>query len=162
VSLPVFAVSAVLLILSPPRPLWPAMAVLHSLDAEQAQSYLLNHAWNVYAAYSARADGFAPIIAALPPEANPLGYMAVDEPEAGLWRPFGSRRILHFTRQDSPVDLRARGIKFALVSEDFLTQHCRMKTADWLLRMDAEPLQHFELKLLARQDPHGWLLVRFR
>ena len=33
-----------------------------------------------------------------------------------------------------------------------------MKTADWLLRMDAEPMQQFELKLLASQVPHKWLL----
>jgi hypothetical protein len=162
VSLCVFAGSVVLLILSPPRPLWPAMTVLHSLDAEHADSHLLNRAWSVYAAYSARTDGFDPIITTLPPEANPLGYMGFDEPETGLWRPFGSRRIVHFTHQDSAADLRLRGVKIALVSEDFLTQHCQMKTADWLLRMDAEPMQQFELKLLASQVPHKWLLVRFR
>ena len=162
VGLSVFAVAAGLLILSAPRPLWPAKTVLHSLAAEHADSYFLKRAWNVYDAYSARADGLAPVIAALPPEANPLGYMAFDEPETGLWRPFGSRRIEHFTHDDLPADLRARGIKFALVSEDFLTQHCQMKLADWLVRMNAEPLQHFEFKLLARQEPHGWLLVRFR
>ena len=109
-----------------------------------------------------RADGLAPVIAALPPDANPLGYMAFDEPETGLWRPFGSRRIVHFTHNDLPADLRARGIKFGLVSEYFLTQNCQMKPADWLVRMNAEPLQHFEFKLLARQESHGWLLVRFR
>ena len=161
VALAVFAVSAVLLIVTPPRPLWPAKTILRSLDAENANNYLLKRAWNVYAAYSARTDGFNPVIAALPPGANPLGYLAFDEPETGLWRPFGSRRIEHFIPEDSAADLRARGIKFALVSEDFLTQHSHMKTADWLAGMDAEPLQHFELKLLARQEPHGWLLVRF-
>ena len=162
VALGVFAVSALLLIVTPPRPLWPAKTILRSLGAEHANSYLLKRAWNVYTAYSARTDGFNPVIAALPPGANPLGYLAFDEPETGLWRPFGSRRIEHFTPEDSAADLRARGIKFALVSEDFLTQHSQMKTADWLAGMDAEPLQHFELKLLARQEPHGWLLVRFR
>jgi len=161
-ALCVFAVAAGLLILSPPRPLWPAQSILRSLDAEHSNSHLLNRAWNVYDAYSARSDGLAPVVAVLPPEANPLGYLAFDEPETGLWRPFGSRRILHFSHADSAADLRARGIKFALVSEDFLTQDCQMKIADWLARMNAEPLQHFEFKLLARQEPHRWLLVRFR
>ena len=161
-ALSAFAVSAGLLILSPPRPLWPAKTILHSFDAEHADNYFLNRAWSVYDAYSMRADGLAPVIAALPPDANPLGYMAFDEPETGLWRPFGSRRIVHFTHNDLPADLRARGIKFGLVSEYFLTQNCQMKPADWLVRMNAEPLQHFEFKLLARQESHGWLLVRFR
>jgi hypothetical protein len=157
-----FAVCALLLILSAPRPLWPAETVLRSLNAENSDNFLLKRAWNVYSAYSLRADGFAPVIAALPPEANPLGFLGFDEPETGLWRPFGSRRIIHFTRDDSPADLRAQGIKFALVSEYTLTHYCQMKPADWLARMDAEPLQHFELKLLAKQEPHGWMLVRFR
>ena len=161
-GLTAFAISAVLLIITAPRPLWPAKTVLHSLNAEHADSRLLNRAWNVYDAYDVRANGLAPVIAALPPEANPLGYLAFDEPETSLWRPFGSRRIMHFTLEDSPADLRARGIKFALVSEIFLTQHSGMKPADWLVRMNAEPLQHFEFKLIAREESHGWLLVRFR
>ncbi len=156
-----FAVSAGLLMLTAPRPLWPAELVLRSLDAEHSESFLLKRAWNVYAAYALRADGFAPVIAALPPEANPLGFLAFDEPEAALWRPFGSRRIEQFSHRDSPANLRARGIEYALVSEYFLVQNCQMKPADWMARMHAEPLQHFELKLLASQEPHRWLLVRF-
>ena len=158
----VFAVSAGLLILSPPRPLWPAQTVLNSRAAEHSKSYFLKRAWNVYAAYAERADGLTPVIAALPPDANPLGFMAFDEPETGLWRPFGTRRIVHLTHNDSRADLQARDIKFALVSEDFLTQNCGMNLADWLARLNAEPLQHFEFKLLAGQKPHGWLLVQFR
>ena len=156
-----FAVSALLLILSVQRPLWPAESVLRSLDAEHSDNFLLKRAWNVYTAYAVRADGFAQIIPALPPAATPLGFMAFDEPETGLWRPFGSRRIVHFSHLDSPADLRARGIQFALVSEKFLTQNCKMKPADWLARMNAEPLEHFELKLLAKEEPHHWLLVQF-
>ena len=161
-ALATFAVSAGLLILSAPRPLWPAKTILRSLDAEHSGNHVLNRAWDVYAAYAARADGLMPVIAALPPGTNPLGYLAFDEPEAGLWRPFGSRRIVHFTTDDSPADLRARGIQFALVSENFLTQHDGMQPAEWLARMNAETLQHFEFKLLASQEPHRWLLVRFR
>ncbi len=156
------AVSAGLLILSPPRPLWPAQTVLSSLDAGESENVLLKRAWDVYAAYSARADGFGPVIAALPPVADPLGYLAFDEPETGLWRPFGARRIEHFSYADSPADLRARGIKFALVSENYLAQNYQMKPADWLARMHAETLNHFEFKLLAKQPAHGWLLLRFR
>jgi hypothetical protein len=162
VALCAFAVVAGLLILSPPRPLWPAQTILRSFDAERSENFLLKRAWDVYAAYSVRADGFAPVIAALPRAAEPLGFMAFDEPETGLWRPFGSRRIEHFSHTDTPADLRARGIKYALVSEYFLRQHFRMNPADWLARMNAEPLQRFEFKLLARMEPHGWLLVRFR
>ncbi len=159
-ALAVFAVAALLLVVSAPRPLWPAVTVLRALDAPHSTNYWLRRSWNVYFTYGSRADGFAPVIAALPPDANPLGFIAFDEPEAGLWRPFGARRILHFCREDSPADLRARGIKYALVSERFFEQHSQMQTAQWLQRMNAEVVRRFELKLLAGHPPYGWLLVR--
>ena len=159
-ALAVFAVAALLLVVSAPRPLWPAVTVLRALDAPHSTNYWLRRSWNVYFTYGSRADGFAPVIAALPPDANPLGFIAFDEPEAGLWRPFGARRILHFCREDSPADLRARGIKYALVSERFFEQHSQMQTAEWLQRMNAETVRRFELKLLAGHPPYGWLLVR--
>ena len=161
-ALAAFGVAALLVVLSPARPLWPAIWVLRMLDAEHSRHHLLNRAWAVYTAYGARADGFASVIAALPPDANPLGFLAFDEPETGLWRPFGSRRIKHFSHEDSAADLRAQGFKYALVSEYTLAHHSGMTPADWLARAQAEPLRHFELKLLARQEPHGWLLVRLR
>lgn len=157
-----FGVAGLLIVLSPARPLWPAATVLQALDAENSRQQLLNRAWEVYAAYGARADGFAPVLAALPPDANPLGFLAFDEPEAGLWRPFGSRRIVQFRHDDSASELRARGFKYALVSEYTLAQHCQMTSAEWLARAQAGPVRHFELKLLARQEPHGWLLVHLK
>lgn len=116
----IFASTAMLLVVSPPRPLWPATTVLRALDAEHSTHRLLQRAHAVYAAYGIRADGFLPIISVLPPDANPLGFLAFDEPETGLWRPFGTRRIVHFTPEDTPAELRALGFKYALVSEHTL------------------------------------------
>jgi hypothetical protein len=161
-SLAVFAVAGLLLIFAPAHPVWPASTVLRALDAERSPNHWLQRAWNVYSVYDLRADGFAPVIAELPPEVNLLGYMAFDEPEAGLWRPFGPRRILHICYADSAADIRARGIKFALVSERFLEQHQQMKPAEWLQRMNAEIVRQFDLKLLAGQPPHRWLLIRLQ
>ena len=157
-----FGLAALLVVLTPARPLWPATKVLRMLDAEHSSHRLLNRAWNVYSAYDLRADGFADVIAVLPPDANPLGFVAFDEPEAGLWRPFGSRRIANFCCNDTAADVRARGIKYGLVSEQFLRQNTRKEPAEWLARMNAETVQHFDLKLRAGQEPHHWLLVKFR
>lgn len=157
----VFAVAALLVVLSPPRPLWPAKTLVHALQAGHADNVWLQRAGNVYDAYAARVEGFAPVLAALPPATDPLGFLAFDEPETGLWRPFGSRRIEHFRFDDTPAELRSRGIRIALVGENLLQQH-GATPADWLVRMDAETLQVFEFKLLARQEPHRWRLVRFR
>ena len=105
---------------------------------------------------------FGPAVVSLPPDANPLGYMAFDEPETSLWRPFGSRRDhADFRHDDTPAQLSARGIKYALVSERFFAQHLQMTTAEWLQNMNATVIGHYSLQLRAGQDPGGWLLVRF-
>ena len=158
----VFGSTAMLLLVSPPRPLWPAATVLRALGAEHSSHRLVQRAEVVYAVYGMRANGFTPVIAALPADANPLGFLAFDEPEAGLWRPFGTRRIVHFCHDDSPADLRARGLKYALVSEQTLLTWCHISPADWLAHVQAEVVERFELKLRAGEEPHGWLLVRLR
>jgi hypothetical protein len=158
----VFGLAALLLMVSPARPLWPATTVLKAIGAENSGTRLLNRAWNVYSTYGTRASGFCSVIAELPPDADPLGFLAFDEPETGLWRPFGYRRIVHFCHDDTPETIRARGLQYALVSQRFLTENCRLNPDDWLKRMNAETLQKYNLKLLAGQEPHCWLLVRFK
>jgi hypothetical protein len=161
-SFAVFAVAAMLLVLSPPRPLWPANFFLQRLDAEHSENFLLRRAWAVYSVYGRRADSFAPVLAKLPPDANPLGLITFDDPEASLWRPFGTRRILHICRGDSPEQIRARGIKYALVSERFFGQHYPMKFDEWLAQNRAVVVEKFALRLHAGHGPEGWWLVRFK
>jgi hypothetical protein len=158
----VFAVATLLLVITPPRPLWPATTILGHLDAEHSPNRQLQRAWNVYETYGTRGDGFAPVISALPPDAKPLGFMAFDEPETGLWRPFGSRRIAHFRHDDPPAILAGEGIKYALVSERFFEEHLKMTSAEWLQNMNASVVGHFDLKLRAGQPPTTWLLVHFQ
>ena len=101
------------------------------------------------------------MLAKLPPGANPLGFIAFDEPEAALWRPFFTRRILHIMGDDSPGQIRARGIKYALVSDRFFSQHYPMKFDDWLAQNRAETIEKFDLRIHAAREPEGWSLVRF-
>ena len=156
-----FALAAILLTLSPPRPLLPINTVLQKLDAEHSNKFLLKRVWTVYSVYQKRPDSFAPVLAKLPPEANPLGFIAFDEPEAALWRPFGARRILHIVREDSPEQIRAAGIKYALVSAVFFGQHYPMKFDDWLTLNRAVVVEKFDLRIHAGREPGGWWLVRF-
>ncbi len=161
-SFAIFAVAALLLVLSPQRPLWPAQTGLRALDAEHSSNHLLIRLWNVYSVYGARADCFAPVLAKLPADANPLGFVSFDEPETSLWRPFGSRRILHVGAGDSAEDVRARGMKYVLVSESFLSQHSRMNPTDWLLRFRSERVAEFKLKIHAGRETETWFLARLQ
>lgn len=157
-----FGLAALLLVLSPARPLWPATSILHALRPEYSGHKLLQRVDDVYTAYAIRANGFDPIIAALPADANTIGFLGCDEPETGLWRPFGSRRVVHFRNADTAADLRSRGLKYGLVSERTLSGTYQTTAADWLERTHATVLRRFELRLLAHEGPQGWLLVQFQ
>ena len=157
----VFAVAAMLLLLSPPRPLLPINTILQALDAEHSDHHLLTRIWTVYSVYEKRPDSFAPVLAKLPPDAKPLGFIAFDEPEAALWRPFGTRRILHIVREDTLAKTRARGINYALVSERFFGQHYPMNFDDWLALNHARVIEKFDLRIHAGREPEGWWLVHF-
>src|SRR5262249_21381847 len=86
-----FAMAGLLLIISPPRPLWPANTVLSKVNASGT---LTKRALNVYGTYAKRPESFAPLLAKLPSDLRAVGLVSFDDPETSLWKPFGSRRIL--------------------------------------------------------------------
>ena len=110
---------------------------------------------DAYGAKSNRAEVFAPVIAALPADASVLGYYADDFPETSLWKPFGSRRILHIKLTDSAEEVRQRGIKYLLLVADKLEE----PWPEWLKRMDARELQTVTLKMWGSLPPFVWHLV---
>lgn len=158
----VFTLAALLLVLNPGRPLWPAVTVLRHLGAENSSHHLVRRAWTVYSVYSRRADAFAPARAVLPPDTRLLGFVSFDDPETSLWRPFGTRRILHVQRTETAADLRRRGLKYVLVSSEILQNYWEMSLETWLAQVDGERLATVALDLRASAGPKDWHLVRLR
>jgi hypothetical protein len=157
----VFALGAVVIILSPARPLWPWRLVLGSAANDHSLS-LWSRAASVYEVQSRRADAFAPVRELLPPNLSLLGLISFDDPETSLWRPFGSRRILHVTRTDSKSALRARGIEYILVNQskfDFIFQQ---PFEQWLAGIDGEKTAELTLSLRSSLGPSRWALVKLR
>ncbi len=157
-----FALAALVLVASPARPLFPAQTILRALNADSSPSPFLQRIWTVYSVYGARADGFAPMRAVLPPDLKVLGLVTFDDPETSLWRPFGSRRIRHVTRDDDARSLRRMGVEHVLVSEYFVTNHQASTIPEWLARFDAEIVTSLDLPLRAGRGPSRWHLVRQR
>lgn len=157
-----FALAALLLVITPPRPLWPATTLLKALGADRSESTLLRRGWTVYSVYGDRADGFAPVVSELPEDLNKLGFVTFDDPETSLWRPFGSRRIIHLNRADDARSAAEKGIRHALVSERTLKIQGKYTMEEWLERFDAIIVESFDLNLLAARGPTKWHLVRLR
>jgi hypothetical protein len=150
-----FALAAMLLVISQARPLWPARWVCAHLGERFRTSTIGTRIVTVYEVYGERADAFWPIRKSLPADASPLGLITFDDPETSLWRPFGSRRILHVKATDTGADVRSRGIKYVLVNE----QKTGEAFEQWLQRMNGRLLETKELKLRAGKPPFAWHLV---
>jgi hypothetical protein len=162
VALGNFALAGLVVILSPARPLWPALTVLRSLGADRSEQRLAQRAWTVYSVYRQRPDAFEPVRRRLPGEANPVGLVTSDDPESALWRPYGSRRILHVCRGDTPEQTRQRGIKYVVVGGEELTQNQKISFQAWLKANDAEVIEPFRLRLRAAREPSDWWVVKLR
>jgi len=158
----IFALAGLLLIVNLARPLWPAVLILRGLDAENSSHPLVRRAWSAYVVKSKRTEAFAPALAILPPDANPLGIVSFDDPETSLWRPFGQRRILHVTHTETGADLRRRGIKYVLASSETLTVHWTTTPDAWQTQVDGEVMAEVALKLRGAEGPKPWYLVRIR
>jgi hypothetical protein len=158
----VFLVAGLLLVLSPPRPLWPAVTTLKAFGADKSSSLLVRRAWTVYSVFGERADAFAPALEVLPHGTSPLGLVTSDDPEASLWYPFGSRRVEHVCKSDGPEYLRERDIKYVLVSSNVLTHLYEMTIDEWLKKYNAEIVDTLSLSLRAATEPSRWWLVRVR
>jgi hypothetical protein len=160
--LSVFLLAGLLLIACPARPLWPARSILQALGADKSSHALLARAWTVYSVYGARADGFAPVRALLPPQITQLGLISYDDPETSLWRPFGSRRILHVKPTDAYQSLKERGLAYVLISSDKYMTLAKIPFQQWLAEHHAQVIREQMLELRASRGPVKWFLVEVR
>ena len=160
-GLAVFVLALIPLVLTPQRPLWPAKTILQSAASAQPDNHLLERALTVYATYGSRADGFERALKFLPPGVTIIGFIGTDEPEAALWKPFGSRRVKHLLVTDTTDEIRARAVKYALVNADFLKHNRATEFETWRQSVRAEQVAAVPLKLRAGQPPEDWRLVNF-
>ena len=99
-----FGCAAVVLILSPARPLWPAQTIMTRLRKSSPVPFT-ERLLNVYSVYRERPDCFERFRKLIPESTQKLGLVAVADPETSLWRPFGSRRVLQVLRSTTQGEL---------------------------------------------------------
>lgn len=113
----------------------------------------------VYSVYRERAHAFEPALALTPPEVKRLGMVTFDDPEATLWRPYGSRRILHVC---SVTMQTGCGPMESNMSGSTRTLFNAFSTGPWeggsSVSM-AGRLQTIQLNLRAGQEAIPWILV---
>jgi len=156
----VFAMAGALLVISPARPLYPALTIANCLSVRHPGSRAAARMEGVYLVYRQRHDAFAPVKQGLPPGVTMLGLTTYDEPETSLWLPLGSRRIVHVCPDDSPAYLKSEGIEYILAKEEMFGSLFPESFPEWLKAMNAETVKKFRLNLRATTGFTDWDLVK--
>jgi len=153
-----FLFAGLLVVLSPPRPLWPVKTLLSGLDLPES-SRLVQRLKTVYSVYAGRHEAFAPLLAALPEDVPVVGLVTFDDPETSLWEPIGKRRIRHVIPGDSATDLHAQGIRYVLVGREKFNQLFHEPFEQWLAKMNGTVIKTLTLRLRAGNEPSDWLII---
>jgi hypothetical protein len=78
-----------------------------------------------------------------------------------MWRPFGSRRVLHVLADDTTAQIRARGIQYLLVTEQLLIQRHATTFDNWLReRPEFKLVKQFRVEYKAARGPEQLYLVQ--
>ena len=156
----VFLMAALLLVVSPARPLFPALTLTSALRAHYPESRVLARADTIYTLYRQRGDAFAPALAELPPGLKILGLLTPDAPETSLWRPFGRRQILPVRPEATAADLKSQGIAYVLLDSRPMPGWFPEAPPAWVDRQHATIVKKIPLTLRAAEGPVDWWLVK--
>jgi hypothetical protein len=88
-----------------------------------------------------------------------LGFISYDDPETSLWKPFGSRRIIHVCPDDSPDYLKGQGLEYIAAKGDMFGKQFPALD-NWLKTMNAQVVQKIELNLRAANGASDWYLIK--
>jgi hypothetical protein len=158
----VFVLALAALIVTPPRPLWPANTILAKAVAAHPDQRQLQRARKVYQIYRQRSDPLAEIREHLPENLKVIGFMGTDDDlDISLWKPYGSRRVEPFLIRDSSGHMRQLGIEYAVVSGlNLADKHVTID--EWLQKVGAELVFSTNAAMTVSQGSEPWYLVRLK
>jgi hypothetical protein len=147
------------LILSPSRPLFPVQTVFHILK-DHIPAHLADRFQGVYTAYASRATAFEPITSLISDEPVVGLVQRGNDSIASLWRPFGSRKLVEVTPDDSPDQIRAQGFRLVVVSNNALQYRYHVDIDSLLSKWTAHLVAEREFILTLHQGKEVWYVIR--
>ncbi|MDR2462564.1 MAG: hypothetical protein LBD30_02150, partial [Verrucomicrobiales bacterium] len=152
----VMSSSALVLILSPARPLLPATLMMKSLRRVGAPSAVLDRVHTICTTYASRSDAFADIHRQLPADEHALAIIQQgDDTIASFWRPFGSRRVVEAMISDTKEELLRQNIHYVAVN-GLMADPQRL--AELQRQWDAEPVWQGEILDKIQRGAVTWYL----
>jgi hypothetical protein len=156
----VFLIAALLVIVTPSRPLWPAQTMLGPLAEKHPGNKTIQRLFTVYSVYGKRADALAECRDTFQADEKTIGVITFDDPETSLWRPFGSRRLIHVLPSDSREALQQKGIRWVAVNTEQTSHYADYPFEKWAADMGAVVEHSFSIRYRAGRQSIDWRLVR--
>lgn len=151
------------LVLTPSRPLWPALTFLGSSAAAGVPAALRERMAQVYATYRARNDLLAPLRLRLPAAAREVAVVfGDDDSEYALWRPLGSRSVhqLFDGRKLDPAHL-ARW-EWVIVKESVWNQQQPgIRLHDWIASAGGRVAEVVPVVSRVSSGADNWVIANF-
>jgi hypothetical protein len=155
--------TAMQLVISLDRPLFPAKIILGWLNQGHAQSHFVSSLSRLYGIESlSHGSQRNPFEKDLPQNERCIGYTSnggLFEP--GLWLPFGCRKVELIRTEDTPQRLRQLGVRYVVV-DDWLLSMIHQTIAEWMERYDAELVTTAICRPQPTKDAIPLYLVRLR
>jgi hypothetical protein len=146
----VMLLAAGMLVISRDRPLFPERTIIEKLEARFPQSKFFPGIDAAYAAPRAISGAQNYFAHDIPPGERVVGFATkIGAFEQGLWMPFGQRRVERVLPDDTPEELRRRGIHYVLVEDDAL-EASGMTIEQWMQRYNGSLVD----QLAFLQDRH--------
>jgi len=148
------------MVLSPARPMWPALTILKAANAGESDHRALRRAWDVYTFYRKRPDAFTPLVQKFPAEATTIGILSGNTPEASLWKPFGKRRVIHIRNDHSLESIRDQGIEYIVAGRRTMQETRFPPLEEWAERNNASVVGYADVHLMVRSGVETWYILR--
>jgi hypothetical protein len=114
----------------------------------------VQRAFQVYSVYRDRSDSLAALRSFIPVSEKTIGLIqSGDDPEASLWIPFGSRRVVEIFPGQNPCDA---GISTVVIHQTGLFSTIQ----NWLKRHPGKILGQSRLITKVSSGPEDWHVVR--
>ncbi len=158
-----FLVAAVVVILTPARPLWPAVSAMRKMHQLFPNSSMVARAERVYSTYAGRSDTLGPVRALVPPEEKIVGIVSdMDDPLASLWKPYGRRRLIVVLPEDSLAELKQKGMRYIVISPYGVGVLFNQTAEQWAGQANADIVGQVSLDRKATSGREVWTVVKLR
>jgi hypothetical protein len=136
-ALPVMALAVMLVVVSRDRPLFPVQTIIGRLETIYPNSKFISNVGHTYAETPDYENLRSSLMEKLPSDVPLLGYASFGGLlGSSLWLPYGQRHVEYILTGDTPEQIRAAGIHYAVVESAFL-DYTNVSLDQWLARYNA-------------------------